>query len=360
MDFFQQQQYDEAANYLATSYQNDSNNVQLLLYLGYAYYMNDNNDDARKYFQKILLLDSNNITAIQYLSSIYRNKKGDEGFFFANRLVQLQPAKATYSRQLAEVFQEMGKKDSALYYFNRAYQLAPGDARNALGLGRALVEEKDFSRIDSISKTFLAKDSMDLSFLKLLIAAAYTSKHYEQALVPGERLMQQGDISIGSLSRVALSYYYLKMYKDCIRVCDYMDSNQVADEAAYYYEAISKAKLKDYAGSNELLQKCLSSAISLKAEQYYYSLAENYEAIKQFKKSIADYDTAFYLFKNPLVLYNCGYIAETLLKNVPLAKKYYLKYLQTVKPETSDEKKTYQYVKEKWVGRKRKNRAVNK
>lgn len=353
MDFFQQQQYDDAADYLAAFYQSDSGNIQLLQYLGYAYYMNDKYDDAEKYFQKIFLLDSNNITAIQYLASIYKGKKGDETLFFANRLVRLRPAKASYSRQLAEVFQKMGKKDSALFYFNLAYQLSPGDAKNALGLGWALIDEKGFGRIDSIAKPFLAKDSMNISFLKLLIASAYDSKHYENAIAPGERLMQQGDISIGSLTRVIHCCYNLKLYKECIHVCDYMDSSEIADEQVYYYEAMSKAKLKDYINSNELLRTCLSLAISKKAEIYYYGLSENYQALKQLKKALADYDTAYYLFKSPMILYYCGYISEMSTHNKSMAKKYYQKYLRVAKPETAEEKKAFAYVKEKLTGRKK-------
>jgi tetratricopeptide (TPR) repeat protein len=199
---------------------------------------------------------------------------------------------------------------------------------------------------------------MNAAFLKLIITAAYSSKLYEQTLTPGERLMQQGDLGAGTLGKVARSYFHLKKYEDCVRVCDYLDSNKAADENIYYYEATAKTKLKDYEGSNELLQKCVSLAISSTAEQYYYSLAENFYALKQFKKSIANYDTAYYLFKNPLPLYNCGYIAETSLNNNDVAKKYYLKYLQLAKPNSPDQRKAYQYVKEKWAPKKKK--AANK
>jgi len=144
------------------------------------------------------------------------------------------------------------------------------------------------------------------------------------------------------------------LYSDCIRVCDYMLQNQLEIESVYYYEARSYAKLKDFAKSNELLQTCLTKAISKTAEMYYYNLGENYEATHQFTEAVKQYDSAYYLFKDPLMKYYAGRIYETNLNNEKLAGKYYKQYLQFAKPESADEKKAYQYVKTRW-GKKRKS-----
>ena len=50
LDFFQNQQFDEAISYVSPAASIDSQNIQLHSYLGYAYYMNDNYDDAEKHF----------------------------------------------------------------------------------------------------------------------------------------------------------------------------------------------------------------------------------------------------------------------------------------------------------------------
>jgi tetratricopeptide (TPR) repeat protein len=347
MDFFQAQQYEDAISYLVPIYNNDSSGIQILQYLGYAHYMNDDIEAAANCFEKILSKDSNNVSALHYLAGIYKNKKTGRAFSFTQKLVSLQPNKAMYKRELAELYQRAGNKDSALFYFNEAYTQSPNDSKNALELGWALMEEKDFIKADSITNNFLAKDSMNIPFLKLKISAAYESKNYQTAITPGERLIQQNDISIGALTRLVISYFNLKMYNECNRTCAYMDSNEIADESVYFYEAKSKAKLKDFKSSNDLLQTCLSLAISKKAELYYYTLAENNQSTKQFKKAVSDYDTAYYLFKNPVMLYNNGNMYEMYLNNEPLATKYYRQYLKNAKPENEDEKKAYDYVRKK-------------
>jgi len=97
--------------------------------------------------------------------------------------------------------------------------------------------------------------------------------------------------------------------------------------------------------SNELLAICLDKAISHTAEWYYNDLGSNYEELKDFKTAVANYDTAYYLFKEPLMLYNCGRIAETQLKNKAMARKYYTLYLRTAHPLSAEEKKAYNYVR---------------
>ena len=89
-------------------------------------------------------------------------------------------------------------------------------------------------------------------------------------------------------------------------------------------------------------------AISNTAEYYFHALGDNYEETKQFKKAIAQYDTAYYLFKNPLMLYDCGRILDGDLKKYEAAKKYYSKYILLAKPESADEKKAYEYIRKKY------------
>ena len=160
--------------------------------------------------------------------------------------------------------------------------------------------------------------------------------------------MRLGEGSLTTFTQVTLSYYNLKLYKDCIRVCDFLTEKGMAGENVFYYAAKSYAKLHEFDKSNELLQTCLELAISKTAEYYFHALGENCEEVKQFKKAITYYDTAYYLFKDPLMLYNCGRIQDEYLKNYNGAKKYYSKYVALAKPQSLGEKKAYDYIRKKY------------
>ncbi|MEP6746245.1 MAG: tetratricopeptide repeat protein [Bacteroidota bacterium] len=352
MDYFQNQQFEEAVNYLTPAIINDSANLQLLGFLAYANYMNENFPAAKKYYQRIFDIDSNYISANQYLASINTNSNPVLAQKFVHRLIILQPNKASYYRNMAELFKKINQKDSALAYYNRAYEIAPADYKSAVGLADILIDKKNFFTADSIMGAALARDSLNISCLKLRIRSAFEAKDYQNTFVPGERLIRLEEISLSALTQLALSYYNVKMYNDCIRVCDFMLRNDLDIESVYYYQAKAYAKIKDFAKSNALLQVCLTKAISKTAEMYYYALGDNYEATNQFTTAVKQYDSAYYLFKNPLMKYYAGHVYENNLKNEKLARKYYLQYLDHAMPVSADEKKAYAYIKSKYATKK--------
>ncbi len=348
LGFFQNQQFDDALNYVLPALQADSNNLQLLGYAGFANYMNDNTDAAEKYYEHIFKIDSNNIAAIQYIATINQTEKPEKAISFTKRLLQLQPGKASNYRNLANIFRRKEQPDSAFIYYKDAYRILPGDYKNAAGLAEAFIDRELFLQADTILETALLKDSLSTPLLILRIRSAYQAEKFEEVLPPGETLVRINESPLKAMSQLALSYYKLKKYSDCIRVCEYMKYKGYALEEIYYYEAQAWAKMKEFAKSNGALKTCLTMAISSKAEEYYYHLALNYEALKQYKKAIANYDTAYYLFKNPVMNYNAGRISEVGLQNLSQAKKYYLRYLAEAKPTADDEKKAYAFLKQRW------------
>lgn len=352
LDYIQEQQFDEAISYLQPIVAGDSANQQALRFLGYAFYMSDNVQAAKQCYLKMFSNDSVNLTANHYLATIYYNRDPDLALGFFARLIRLQPNTAHYYRGMGELLSRAKQKDTALLFLQQAYALAPGDARNLVSWAEVLIDTKEYTKADSLLEIGLARDSLNAAFLKARIRSAYEAKDYNSVLLPGERLMRINEVNLAALSKVILAYYNLQKYEDCIRVCAYMASMDIQVEAIYYYEAKARAKLKDYEKSNALLELCLDKAISKNAEMYYFGLGENYEAIKQYKKAVAAYDTAFYLFKSPLALYNCGRIYEAELKNETLARRYYTQYLALAQPADPSEKKAYAYVKARW-GRKK-------
>jgi tetratricopeptide (TPR) repeat protein len=348
MQFFQDQRYEDAIGYLAPLYHYDSTNLQILTLLGYANFMNEDFSIAENYYLKVFGMDSTNIAALQYLSMINAKQNTNIALSYNARLILLQPAKGTYYRQRGDLYRRLHENDSAQSLYKIALDLAPADIKNRESLAEMLIDTKKYSWADSLLDASPAKDSVNERLLELRCRSAYENKSYSRVLDPGERLMKLKDLHVTALTQLALSYYFLKRYNDCITVCHFLKDQDVVSESLYYYESRAQAKLKNYAGSNDLLQQCIRMAVSNTAESYYYDLGENYEALGKLRTAITQYDTAYYLFKNPVMKYNCGRIAETGLHNDALARKYYRGYLAAAKPKTPEEEKAYAYVKSKW------------
>jgi tetratricopeptide (TPR) repeat protein len=359
IDFFQNQQFEEALSYLAPAVSIDSNNINLLAWMGYGSYMTDDKVAAENYYQRIVRLDSNNVPALYYLVRLNKDDAHVIAMGYAARLIALQPEKPLWWRTMGDLFRRSNEVDSAIYFHDRAYELTPTDYRNIVALADDLIEKKEYHQADSILDIGLARDSMNLSLLRSRVHSAYLSQDYAAAIVPGERIVRQNQPILNAVTWLALSYYNLKMYNECVGACEYMLSNGFDVEAIYYYEARAYAKLKEYKKSNELLGICLKKAISHTAEWYYNDLAENDESLKNYRSAIAHSDTAYYLFKDPLMLYNCGRISESLLKNESMARKYYRQYLSVAHPASAEEQKAYNYVRRRWGATTSRNNRVS-
>ncbi len=349
MDFFQNQEFAEAIDYLAPALRADSGNVSLLGWAGYAYYMSDKTQEAGNCFRKVVAVDSNNISALHYLVLLELGEAGGgEALRYAQHLLVLQPGRAIWWRTVGDCWRRKNKPDSALVYLDSAYSLMPGDMKTVAGLADVLIDKKLNARADTILDYALISDSLNVTLLKLRLRSAYQAQDYAGVLLPGERLVRLEDPSVVSLTWLALSYYDLQKYGDCIRICDHMLDMGLELESVYYYQARAYAKLKEYPRSNELLTIALSKAISGTAEWYYDARGDNYEALKDYKKALANCDTGYYLFKDPIALYNCGRICETGLHDMNKARLYYRRYLAVAQPKSEQEKKAYAYVRRRW------------
>jgi tetratricopeptide (TPR) repeat protein len=354
LNYIQNQEFDEAIAYLAPILRADSGNAGLLGYAGYAYYETEDYRAAGACYRRLLEMDSTNIPALHYLLLIDMNDHPAEAMMYASRLVGLQKDRAPWWRMEGELFARMNQRDSALTYFERAYALGPNDSRTIAGLADLLMEGKNFDRVDSMLDTALGRDSLNPTLNKLAVRSAYLSKQYSRAVVPGERLVRSDEPSVQALTSLALSYYELKAWPDCIRVCEHMLDLGLTEESVYYYASRAWTKLAQYRTSDSLLHIALKIAISPTAEWYYDDLAANHESLKEYREAVANYDTAYYLFRDPTVLYACGRICETELKDLGRARRYYLRYLAVAQPKTEEEKKALAYVRKRW-GRKRVN-----
>lgn len=348
VDLIQNQQYEDAQDYLNSCYSRDSQNIQVLNYLGFVNNMLENDRVAEQFYLKALSLDTNNLAALKFLADVNNTDNADLAIIMAQRLISVQPSKASNYRNLGKLYRSKRQKDLALMNFNTAYILSPADYKNAAALSEILIETRNFKRADSIITAGLQRDTSNITLLRLSLKSAFEKKDFKTACLQGEKLMRLNDVSLIALTNAATAYLNLKLYTDCIRVCDYMLMNELESETVFYYKAKCYAGLMNFQKSNELLQVCLDKSISNNLELYFYSIGQNYEALKQYEKAVSNYDTAHYFSKDPVMYYNMAVAYETGLKNLPLAKKYYEKFLTASKPQTEEEKKVYAYVKERW------------
>lgn len=344
MEYLQDQQYDEAIACLRPAV--DSNDARQVALLAYTYYQAGKIPEAVHYYEKVLQLDSNHLTAHQCLAVInLQQERPLTAVAHYRKVVLLRPQSAIAWKQLGFAALSAFQQDSGFAWLCKAYTLNPSDARVVSRLAEEWIERKRFGAADTLINTFLAKDSSSAIVLMTGARTAYLLKDYQRTLILGEKLKQLNISSSNTFIYVSAAAYYLKEYEDCIAVNEYLTARNASSENIIYYAAMAYTQLKQYEESNKLLQTCINMAKSPGLDNYYTGMSVNYEALGQYKPAIANLDTAYYMFHQPLKQYSIGRIYDAHLKNDAMATRYYRRYIQLYKGETAEEKEIYNYLK---------------
>lgn len=328
LTYFQNQQFPEAASYIASLRKAHPEDRHLTSLLGYAYYQAGNLTGAATCFQGLYGSDSTDAAALRYLGAIAvaEGNKADALKYYCT-LAGLKPGVVSTYKQLAELWMRMGNQDAACYYYRLAYQAGgQHDPEIVSGLASGLVTQELFRRGDSILDAALAEDSAQGEVLKTRIWSAYKQKHYTKIFPLVDKLQQMQDISLAPFLYAAIGYYQLHRYKECENTCAVMILNHVNSRSVLYLLALAYKEEKKYHLSLLTLDECIGDALSADADGYFSAKGSIYETLKQNRQAIREYDTAYYLFKNPLQLYNKARIYDTELKSPRTALRYYRLY----------------------------------
>ncbi|TWW00070.1 tetratricopeptide repeat protein [Chitinophaga pinensis] len=344
MEYLQDLQYDEAIAYLQPNI--DSNNVQHVSLLAYTYYQAGKLSDAVNQYQRVLQLDSNHITAHQYMATMrMQQEQPFSAIEHYKRIVQLRPQHAAAWKQLGMAGFTARQSDSAFVWLTRAYELNPADARVVSRLAEEWIDRKRTGMADTLINTYLVKDSGSAVILMTGARVSFLLKDYKRTVIMGDKLKTLNIASPNAFLYVAAAAFNLNRFKDCIAVHDYLALRMSSSENIMYYAAMSYTQLGKYQESNDLLQTCIDMAKSASLDNYYTGMSINYEAMKQYKPAIASLDTAYYMFHQPLKQYSIGRIYDAHLKNEAMATRYYKRYIQLYKGESTEEKQIYDYLK---------------
>jgi tetratricopeptide (TPR) repeat protein len=335
VNWFQDQQYEQAANYLQGRV--NTGNANHLALLGYAYYQWGKWPQTISTYQQILQLDSQHISAHQYLASIYMQQdQAAQAIHHYRKLISLRPQQALYYKQLSFACYANHQPDTGFVYLQKAYALNPSDSKVVARLAEEWMGLQRYAAADSVLLPYLAADSVQSVVIIPAVKNAFYQKDYARAITLGKRLMRMQVISATAYTYVAAACYYMKQYQECIYVNDFLTLQQLNTEATMYYAAMSYSALKEYARSNELLQHCIDLSKSRSLDDYYTAMGDNYESLGAYRKATACLDTAYYLFQSPLRQYSIARIYDQRLQNPAAARRYYRRYLLLARPRDED------------------------
>ncbi|WP_018629868.1 tetratricopeptide repeat protein [Niabella aurantiaca] len=348
LTFCKNQDYEQALHYLTTVPAPEQE--QYLFDLGYVHYMNDQFTEALSAFTK-LYQKNPQLPAPQLYLARLSNMKGDEqnALFYYKNLIRLLPDRYKYWHAAATVWSRLRQPDSAIAYIRKSYALRPQAGQVVYDYATYLDNAKQKKEAEAIVDRFLQSDTSYLPVMGKKVNLCFSTGRYQEAIAWGERLRAQDPLPVdrpGVYINLLYSYLNLKQPDSVLRIFSWLELQGIGGESAAYGAALAHSMKKNYVVSDSLLTECIAFNIQEMAATYLRAKAGNALATNNYTRAVALYDTSYYIFKDPIDLFQAGTVFDSHLKNRARAAGYYKRFLRARPvPKTSNEEDITQYIK---------------
>lgn len=327
LDYYQNQRFDLAADYLKQNNPEPITNIKILKALAYCNQMNGKLPESETYYERVYAMDSTSTSVLYSLGSI-NLRRGNEinAEVFYKKIIAKDSTNFIVYKQLAMI--SLDKRDviSTVNYLIKANKLNPEDADVASDLGDMYISMKAYSAAERVINLAILADPENMILLQSLVKLEYNQKKWPETANNCEKLVSLGNQSGSILTQLGIAYYNMNQY-----TCSIETFNQIAEpeqnETTYYFTGACYKALKDYDKAIACFQKTITQGISPNINSYYSEIADTYETLKKYKKAEIAYQKALQFTETPITCYSLANLYDTELKNKNSAIKYYKKFL---------------------------------
>jgi len=322
------QDYEKAITLAKSCYENDTTEIECLSKLASASYRSGDQANAKKYLHLLEKSDSTEVEVFIQLASIYeqqlQNAKAIKYYSIVNKML---PENPIYFRKNANLYRSYGEKAEAFRLYAIANKLNPRDVLALKGLAELTLSNGQFSMADSIIRTSLVLDSMNINMNYLMARSKYKQKQYDSVTLVFHRI--RGHVDLNSYYNKMLGYAYLQIdsvdfaiNKLRLALVDEEDS-----EKLHYYLATAYEKKENMEGAMEHYEKAVEYAISPDLDLYHRNVGRLASKENDLKKAIDAYKDAYKYSEDPVLLYYLATSSDLYYKDKNIAIRYYTKYL---------------------------------
>lgn len=348
LEFYQTQRYADAAVYLQSIYNEDTQDPKEISQLAYAYVMAGKLPEAEKSYLKLYEQQPNSLPVLFSLANINIRKGNDEkAKEYYEEIITNDSTNFNAYKRLADVYkgEDVKSLTTKISILEKANKLNNTDADVAFDLCEMYFKMQTPYSAIKVLDTALAADSTNLRLLKMKMPIGLATKRYKVAIETGEALLKYGDSSSFVLNNLAKSYFLLLDYQNALKYFLKLDSQKLDNEVLSYNIGMSYRGLKDYKSAIPFLEKAINQGISTKIASYYGLLGDSFEGVNKNDAANLSYKKGLQFENNGSLLYNIALVYETKLNDKKNAIDYYGQYLKTI--DSKEKPKLEGFIKNK-------------
>lgn len=346
-DYFQNQQFSEAASYLHRFYDASNPDTDLMGRLGYCYRMAGEDKQAEYFYLKLHHLDTLHIPTLLSLSAINSKRlQYKEARDFLHKIMDIDSTHMSALLALARVSGNLQQEKLQYQYLKRGNYLRPTNSDITHDFAQICMQVEKYGEADTALEMTLAGQPDNR--LLLLTRAKITSqlKNYKETIRLCEHLIELEYRTPDVLALLSRAYFFEKKYVQSIAgYQEILDNQQFLSESDLYYFAMAHKAEKQYKEANAVMDLVLKAAISPNSAFYYGSKADLHDLANQPSAAVQNYLKSFHFDTIPSHYYSLALVYDLKLTDPRNALRYYRTYLQQELP--ADEERFVEYVKQR-------------
>lgn len=331
LQYYQAQQYAEAADYIRGFYPDSIGEAAVLNQLGYTYRMARDYKQAERYYQSLFTIDSLHIPTLLNLGFINAQRgqqNAAEGFY--RRIIAIDSIHVASYVSLASLMRTKGDTDEAVSLLKMASTLQARNVTIANDLATVFAEAQRFEEADSVLNVALAIDSENLTLLYSKSVVTEQLGNFKETVALCQRLIELDDIGVDTKTRLARAYFNLEEYRKCLET--YKERNEAFGESLlgefdYYYMAMSARALRRFEEGLVYIDKAVDQIISPNAGLLLGQKADLHNLANQPWQAVATYQRSFHIQALRMNYYALALVYDTKLADKKNAAKYFEMYL---------------------------------
>lgn len=347
IDYYQNQQFSEAAIYLNQFYDASNPDWQLMERLGYSYRMAGDDRQAEYFYLKLHQLDSLHIPTLLSLSQINTKRlQYEQAQDFLHQIIYIDSTNLSALLALARVSGNLKQENLQYKYLKLANSLRPTNSDIAYDFSQICIQSQKYGEADTVLQIALEEDPDHR--LLLLTRAKITNqlKNYQETIRLCEHMIETGYRTPDVLNLLARASFFEKMYVKSIDIYqEILNNKDFMSELDLYYFAMAYKAEKQYKNANAMMDLVLKAAISPNSAFYYGVKADLHDLANQPSAAVQNYLKSFHFDIIPNHYYSLALVYDLKLSDPRNALRYYRTYLQQELPE--DEQHFVKYVRER-------------
>lgn len=341
LEYYESQQYAEAAQYLQSIYPEDTKDTKVLTQMAYCNMMSGKLPEAEKNYVKVNAIEPNNIPVLFSLANINsRRGNAPKAKKFLLEIIQLDSLNFSAYKKLAGFGDT---PEAKLNYLKKASALNTTDPDVAYDLSIVYRELKQYQQAYDVLQKAIDADDGNFTLQQAQLPIANQLGKYREVIETGKKLTRE-NTDVNVINEMGQAYFYLKEYQSCAAIFKTLEDLGIQNEGTLYYMALSYRELKEYDKAANYARKTIDEGISGHTALYYTTLGGIYENKNQFSEAQEAYKRGLTFNNSSAIYYRLGLLCDFNLKQTRNAVSYYNLYLKN-KPDPEKEKDQIDYAK---------------